>query len=755
MSKEQVYIAKGNAPWFTDSNYYWMPWVDEDKFINMDESISGQATVTCKGVTNMGSMFNECHCITSLDLSNFNTSEVTNMRNMFAYCYNLASLDLSNFDTSKVKDMFNMFHQCSSLTSLDLSSFDTSNVTDMSFMLSGCSKLTSLDLSNFNTSNVRDMGLMFSKCTSLTSLDVTNFDTSNVENMLSIFDGCSNLTTIKGVIDMKSCKRYSDMFMNCTKLKGVKIKNPPDKFEKYSRLSKSQYTIVDDEYDHKLAFLSTGSAPWYSKIWADESHVIDILEFSGQANVIIDDKITNMEYMFHHCSGLTSLDLFTYFNTSKVTNMSSMFNSCRSLTTLDLSGFNTSKVTNMSFMFFNCHGLTSLDLSSFNTSNVDDMECMFGDCTSLTTLDLSNFDTSKVKNMSYMFKNCYNLTTIKGIIDMKSCKWCTDMFKNCPKLKDVKIKNPPTSFNEHWVGLSSSQYTVVDDESDSLKRRNIMFKTTGIEPIDGIDAPINIYRAPGFSTEKISINYIPSSMQNDAPKYDKATQEFDGEKEKDNKEAMNDFNKAVKELSNKLDEIVGKNTEGSSPKEEEVSKETKAEDHKHTNEEKVQETINKQRPNSNKYNKMYYILTEFIYQRDFIPAFLWFMEHAYNNVLIAHQHKRRSYKIYKEIVKGGNLIGKCNISESNNEHCYFVLDGSNRSLNDYNYNRQRKAAKLLAKYIIASNTVPYVLNLKYYLENFGDPYSDYAPTGTSSVMKRTFTEVYVKTLEKVCFGKDF
>jgi hypothetical protein len=357
--------------------------------------------------------------------------------------------------------------------------------------------------------------------------------------------------------------------------------------------------------------------------------------------------------------------------------------------------------------------------------------------------------------MSYMFKNCYNLTTIKGIIDMKSCKWCTDMFKNCPKLKDVKIKNPPTSFNEHWVGLSSSQYTVVDDESDSLKRRNIMFKTTGIEPIDGIDAPINIYRAPGFSTEKISINYIPSSMQNDAPKYDKATQEFDGEKEKDNKEAMNDFNKAVKELSNKLDEIVGKNTEGSSPKEEEVSKETKAEDHKHTNEEKVQETINKQRPNSNKYNKMYYILTEFIYQRDFIPAFLWFMEHAYNNVLIAHQHKRRSYKIYKEIVKGGNLIGKCNISESNNEHCYFVLDGSNRSLNDYNYNRQRKAAKLLAKYIIASNTVPYVLNLKYYLENFGDPYSDYAPTGTSSVMKRTFTEVYVKTLEKVCFGKDF
>lgn len=497
-------------------------------------------------------------------------------------------------------------------------------------------------------------------------------------------------------------------------------------------------------YEQVLAFLSIGSAPWYSDIWTDKSHVIDVWELSDRANVKIDNKVTSMENMFYNCSNLISLDLFTYFNTSKVTNMRGMFHNCYNLAALDLSSFNTSNVTNMNCMFANCPGLISLDLSSFNTSNVTTMLNMFYDCTGLTTLDISNFDTSNVVDMMGMFINCSNLTTIKGVIDMKSCECYVDMFYNCPKLKGVKIKNPPSGF-ESYSGLFRSQYTIVDDESDSLKRRNNMFRTTGIEPI------IDIYRAPGFSTEKISINYIPADANNDAPKYDKATQEFDGKKE----EAMSDFNKAVKELSNKLDEIVGKNIEESSPKEEEVSKETKAEDHKHTNEEKVQKTINKQRPNSNKYNKLYYILTEFIYQRDFIPAFLWFMEHAYNNVLITHQHKRRSYKIYKEIVKGGNLIGKCNISESNNEHCYFVLDGSNRSLNDYNYNRQRKAAKLLAKYIIASNTVPYVLNLKYYLENFGDPYSNYVPTGTASVMKRTFTDVYVETLEKVCFGKDF
>ena len=730
-----LFSATGSAPWYSKI------WADKSHVNDVWELKSGQANVVIDDeITNMNSMFNGCSNLTSLDLfTHFNTSKVTNMRNMFCNCYNLTELDLSAFNTSKVTSMNSMFYNCPGLTSIDLSSFNTSNVTSMEHMFYGCNGLTTLDLSNFDTSNVTDMHGMFINC--------------------------SNLTTIKGVIDMKSCEDYYDMFLNCPKLKGVKIKNPPDGFESVSELSKSQYTIVDDESNsckkgskypiQKIAFIATGSAPWYGMIWADESHVIDIIEFlSSQAIVTIDDEITNMEHMFYHCSGLTSLDLFSYFNTSKVTNMCSMFNSCFNLTALDLSGFNTSKVTNMSFMFFNCHGLTSLDLSSFNTSNVDDMECMFGDCTSLITLDLSNFDTSKVKNMSYMFKNCYNLTTIKGVIDMKSCKWCTDMFKNCPKLKDVKIKNPPTEFNEHWVGLSKSQYTIVDDESDSLKRRNNMFKTTGIEPIDGIDVPINIYRVPDHPEETIiCTNYIPSDANNDAPKYDKATQEVDDKKEEAKNETMSNFNKAVKDLSNKLDEIVNKNTEESSPKKEEVSKETKEKEHKPTNEEKVQKAIDDEEINK---EKIYNVLKNFIYESDFIPAFLWFMEHAYNNVSFAHQHKRRVYKIYKEIIKGGNLFGKC-IGDISDEqgNCAFFMNGSDRAMKDFQYNRQAKAAKLLAKFIIASNTTPYVLDLiSYYEDSDMDCYTA-IPTAISDIRMVYKSELYVKTLEKVCFGRDF
>ena len=72
--------------------------------------------------------------------------------------------------------MENMFYLCSGLTSLNLSNWNTSKVTDMRDMFYGCSGLASLDLSNFNTSKVAKMGGMFSGCTGLTSIDLSYID---------------------------------------------------------------------------------------------------------------------------------------------------------------------------------------------------------------------------------------------------------------------------------------------------------------------------------------------------------------------------------------------------------------------------------------------------------------------------------------------------------------------------------------------------------------------------------------------------
>ena len=93
--------------------------------------------------------------------------------------------------------MSSMFSGCSNLTSLDVSNFDTSNVTGMSYMFYNCSSLNNLDLRNFVTSDVTNMIYMFRNCSSLTSLDMRNADFSSVTSYTSMFSSVnSNINVI-------------------------------------------------------------------------------------------------------------------------------------------------------------------------------------------------------------------------------------------------------------------------------------------------------------------------------------------------------------------------------------------------------------------------------------------------------------------------------------------------------------------------------------------------------------------------------
>ena len=337
-------------------------------------------------VTSMNGVFWDCNSLTSIDLSNFNTSSVTDINNMFAGCSSLTALDLSNFDTSNVTSMGNpynwsyggMFRNCKSLTSLDLSNFDTSKVKLMSDMFRGCSNLTSLDLSNFNTSNVTAMADMFGECSKLTSLDLSSFDTSNVTDMIMMFYGCSKLISLD--LSSFNTSNVTDMIMmfyGCSSLTSLDLSS----------------------FDTSKVKLMNGMFRGCNLLTSLNLSLFDT------------SNVTNMFYMFRDCSSLTSLDL-SNFDTSKVTNMNAMFAGCSRLASLDLSSFNTSSVTNMASMFYNCSSLTSLDLSSFNTLNVTSMDSMFWDCSSLTSLDLSSFNTSNVTNMASMFRTCRKLKTI-------------------------------------------------------------------------------------------------------------------------------------------------------------------------------------------------------------------------------------------------------------------------------------------------------------------------------------------------------
>ena len=106
-------IAYGSSPW------HYRRWSDAGKVSDLT-TINGGAKFSVKNATNTSQMFRSCSGLTSLDLSNFDTSNVTNMDGMFSSC-RFTSLDLSNFDTSNVTNMSYMFNSCSALKTLDYS----------------------------------------------------------------------------------------------------------------------------------------------------------------------------------------------------------------------------------------------------------------------------------------------------------------------------------------------------------------------------------------------------------------------------------------------------------------------------------------------------------------------------------------------------------------------------------------------------------------------------------------------------------
>ena len=140
-------------------------------------------------VDNMAFMFKGCHSLTSIDVSGWNVSNVNTMNAMFSYCESLVSLDVSKWDTKNVINMDSMFYYCKSLENLNVSNFDTSKVTTMGGMFNNCRSLTSLDVSKWNVSKVGEMYAMFSDCISLTDLDLANWDMSKVNTIGYMFDG--------------------------------------------------------------------------------------------------------------------------------------------------------------------------------------------------------------------------------------------------------------------------------------------------------------------------------------------------------------------------------------------------------------------------------------------------------------------------------------------------------------------------------------------------------------------------------------
>ena len=439
-------------------------------------------------VRDMSFMFNYCEALTSLDLSSFDTGNVLDMEGMFYECSSLTSLDVSSFNTENVHNFKEMFNDCASLTSMDLSNFDTRNAESMNGMFLDCSGLTSIDLSSFNTEHVVDMSSMFAYCSGLTSLDLSSFNTSYLLLTNWMFSNCRNLVTVN-VGDEWNANSLDDsegMFQGCTSLVGGKgttydanhvdaeyahidrgPSNPgyftgtPKPYACYTPSNTTLTFYYDDQrssrpgttYDLNTGTNDTGwetdginasvTKVVFDPSFADARPTTTCAWFNYMENLqsitgisfLNTSEVTNMDFMFNECRGLTSLDLSS-FNTTKATSMGAMFQDCESLTSVDLRSFNTANVIDIGWMFYGCSSLTSLDLSSFNTAKVTDMRSMFVNCSNLTSLDLTTFNTANVTLMNKMFYACDQLATIY-VGDAWSTAAVTkssDMFENCTNL---------------------------------------------------------------------------------------------------------------------------------------------------------------------------------------------------------------------------------------------------------------------------------------------------------------------------------
>ncbi|WP_271783367.1 BspA family leucine-rich repeat surface protein [Aquimarina algiphila] len=129
-------------------------------------------------VTDMSSMFANCHKFNVADLNDWDVSGVIDMSNLFLVT--AFNGNISQWDVSNVQFMSRMFRDAIFFNG-DLSQWDVSSVTYMSEMFLGALSFNE-DISQWNVSKVINMKGMFDAARSFNG-DISQWDVSNVNNM--------------------------------------------------------------------------------------------------------------------------------------------------------------------------------------------------------------------------------------------------------------------------------------------------------------------------------------------------------------------------------------------------------------------------------------------------------------------------------------------------------------------------------------------------------------------------------------------
>ena len=339
------------------------------------------------------------------------------MRCGFLDCHNITYVDLSHFNSSSLTHIGGMFQRCYSLIYVNFSNFVTKTITNMDHVFAECFSLISVDLSNFDTSLAVDIQKFFYDCKSLKYINLKNFEQKNDVCYIYIFDGIPNNIT--------AC-------INKTK--------SPDLYQLIENMNDSYIDCSDEWFIRKKEIINNNNYSYIilkvkgtgiNRIFYGKDMDIYCSKFIPPNEVYINNiKQNYIHYEYIFTQEINEIKLVWYNN---INYLGCIFLNCTNITLVDFSHFNSSFIETMGNMFNGCTSLVYVNFSNFDTSNIKLMQYMFYNCISLISLNLSNFDTSNVINMGYMFYNCKNLRYInlKNFIEKQGLIY-TDIFSEIP-----------------------------------------------------------------------------------------------------------------------------------------------------------------------------------------------------------------------------------------------------------------------------------------------------------------------------------
>ena len=399
--------------------------------------------------------------LTTIDLTNLDTSHVTNMVNMFYGCTRLVNIDASLLDTSSVVSMWRMFYNCKVLTTVDMSIWNTSKLQDTYCMFLNCAKLKNvIGIEKWDMSALRDVGSMFGSCAALVEIEhINEWDTSNITNMQNMFYSCTSFQTLDlSNWDVSNVTNLYGMFQSCTSLVELDLTNwdvssvtsARFMFEKCSKLVRiyaGDWTNIVTPSQHDSMFAGCGAMTGTANNWTMANTVTGyfIDKYALESNVLLRGneftyKIpsTTTAIVFNNelsvPNGVTLYDFSepqdgsimgwlegtTLYITTVDGSPMYLNKDCRymfyprvasNIATIDFGNINTSKMTYARCMFQSCK-VTELDLSGWNTGNLVEADNMFHSCYQLTTLDMTGWDISNVTSAGAMFSSTNSLSTI-------------------------------------------------------------------------------------------------------------------------------------------------------------------------------------------------------------------------------------------------------------------------------------------------------------------------------------------------------